>query len=231
MSEKNAPEAGSSPCALSEYQSKKLLAQYSIPITREMLAKDRDQAMDAAGEIGFPVVLKACGPSLMHKTEAGGVILNLNSAAEVGAAYDRMMAALASAAKEDLEGVLVAEMRSGQRELVMGLRRDPQFGPCVMVGFGGVMTEIVRDTVFRVAPFDQAEAEDMISELRSRPMLDAFRGEAPADMERLYRCLMALGDIGVAHPEIAEIDINPLKIDSMGQVIAVDALVVFSCPP
>jgi hypothetical protein len=100
-----------------------------------------------------------------------------------------------------------------------------------MVGFGGVMTEIVRDTVFRVAPFDRAEAEDMISELRSRPMLDAFRGEAPADMEGLYRCLMALGDIGLAHPEIAEIDINPLKIDPMGQVIAVDALVVFSCPP
>ena len=93
----------------------KLLAQYSIPITREMLARDRDQAMDAAGEIGFPVVLKACGPSLMHKTEAGGVILNLNGAAEVGAAYDRMMAALSSAAKEDLKGVLVAEMRSGQR--------------------------------------------------------------------------------------------------------------------
>lgn len=227
MNQKSYPEKDSPPRALSEHQSKKLLAQYHIPVTREILAKNRDKAVAAAETIGFPVVLKACGPELMHKTEAGGVALNLATAGDVAAAYDRVMTSLAPAAAKNLEGVLIGEMLSGQRELMLGLSRDPQFGPCVMIGFGGVMAEIVRDTVFRVAPFDRAEAEDMTDELKSRPMLDAFRGEAPADMETLWQCVLALGKIGVEHPEISEIDINPVKIGPRGQVTAVDALVVF----
>ncbi|MDA3834851.1 MAG: acetate--CoA ligase family protein [Spirochaetales bacterium] len=214
--------------ALSEYRSKKLLAEYGIPVTNEILVQNRDQAVAAAEKIGFPVVLKACGPELMHKTEAGCVELHLTSEAEVLAAYDRILSSVSLSLSRDFEGILVAEMLSGARELVCGLTREPQFGPCVMLGFGGVMTEIIQDTVFRVAPFDRAEAADMIWEFNSRAMLDAFRGEAPADTDAICQCLISLGKIGQEHPEISEIDINPLKIDPRGRIKAVDALVVFA---
>ncbi len=209
--------------ALSEHESKKMLAEYGIPVTQEILAQSKDQAVSAANEIGFPVVLKACSPELMHKSDAGCVELNLTSDDDVAKAYDRIL----SSASVELEGVLVSEMISGLRELVLGLTREPQFGTCVMLGLGGVMTEIFKDTVFRVAPFDQVEAEDMIKELKSRAMLDEFRGERPADMKAICQCLISLGKIGLENPDISEIDINPLKIAKDGQVTAVDALIIF----
>jgi succinyl-CoA synthetase beta subunit len=208
---------------LSEYESKKMLAEYGIPVTQEILAQSKDQAVTAANEIGFPVVLKACSPELMHKSDAGCVELSLTSDDDVAKAYDRIL----SSASVELEGVLVSEMISGLRELVLGLTREPQFGTCVMLGLGGVMTEIFKDTVFRVAPFDQVEAEDMIKELKSRAMLDEFRGERPADMKAICQCLISLGKIGLENPDISEIDINPLKIAKDGQVTAVDALIIF----
>ena len=213
-----------SPRTLSEYQSKLFLSEYGIPITREILAQNRDQAIAAANAIGYPLVLKACSPELMHKTEAGCVALNLASKDAVANAYDR----ITSSVTVNLDGVLVAEMIPGSRELVLGLTREPQFGGGVMLGLGGIMTEIFKDTVFRVAPFDRTEAEDMIRELKSFAMLEAFRGESPADMETICRCLMAVGKIGLEMPEISEIDINPLKILPTGDVKAADALVVYS---
>jgi len=212
--------------ALSEYQSKKLLVGYDIPVTDEILVQSRDQAVAAAKQIGFPVALKACSPELMHKSEAGCVELSLTSDDDVAQAYDRIW----SSTPVELEGLLVQEMIFGARELVLGLTREPQFGPCVMLGIGGVMTEIFKDTVFRVALFDRVEAEDMVNELKSRAMLNEFRGERPADINTICRCLMALGKIGQDHSDISEIDINPLKIAPDGRVKAVDALVVFNRP-
>ncbi len=226
MQAKNQSLINNSPRALSEYQSKKMLAEYGIPLTEEVLVQSRDQAVAAAEKIGFPVALKACSPELMHKSEAGCVELSLTSDKDVAHAYDRIVSAVAGAIPAELEGVLVAEMISGARELVLGLTREPQFGPCVMLGLGGVMTEIFKDTVFRVAPFDRVEAEDMINELKSRAMLDEFRGERPADVNTICQCLISLGKIGLENPDVSEIDINPLKIDQNGQVKAVDALVV-----
>jgi len=214
--------------ALSEYESKKMLAEYGIPVTEEILVQSRDQAVVAAKKIGFPVVLKACSPELMHKSEAGCVELSLTSDDDVANAYDRILSSISGSIAGELEGVLVSEMVSGARELVVGLTREPQFGPCVMLGLGGVMTEIFNDTVFRAAPFDRVEAEDMINELKSRAMLNEFRGERPADIKTICQCLLSLGKIGQDYPDISEIDINPLKIDKDGQVKAVDALVVFN---
>ncbi|MBC2717273.1 MAG: carboxylate--amine ligase [Desulfobacteraceae bacterium] len=219
-------EIESSHRALSEYESKKLLVEYGIPTADEILVQSRDQAVAAAKKIGFPVVLKACSPELMHKSEAGCVELSLTSDDDVAQAYDRILSSISVR----LEGVLVSEMISGVRELVLGLTREPQFGPCVMLGLGGVMTEIFKDTVFRVAPFDRVEAEDMVSELKSKAMLNEFRGESPADINTICRCLISLGKIGLENPDISEIDINPLKIDPDGRVKAVDALVVFNRP-
>lgn len=208
--------------ALSEYQSKQVLQAYGVPVTRELPAADAAAAVAAAREIGYPVALKACDAALMHKSEQGAVFLNLQSDTAVTAAYDLIRGRL----EIDPETMLVQEMVDGVRELVAGMMREPQFGPCVMVGLGGVMTEVLSDTAFRVAPFDTLEATDMIEELRCKKMLGAFRGQAPADLETLCRVLSAIGRIGLENDAVAEIDVNPLKIDPQGRVKAVDALIV-----
>ena len=210
--------------ALSETQSKKLLSAYGIPITREEIARSADEAAALAEGLGYPVVLKACSPELMHKTEAGGVEIGLKSTSEVREAYQRITGLV----RVPLEGILVQEMVRGPRELVLGLTRDAQFGPCVMFGLGGLMTEILNDTVFRVAPLDADEALEMMQEIRSKAILGPFRGQAAADLSTLGRSLIALGQIGLENPAVAEIDINPMTIDPEGRVKAVDALVVLN---
>jgi len=208
--------------ALSEFQSKKLLAAYGIPITVEYLAKSLDDGIALSERIGYPVVLKACSPDLMHKSESGGVELNLKNHQDIRAAYERII----KCGEDHFEGVLVQEMVNGPREIVMGMKRDAQFGPVVMLGLGGIMTEILKDITFRVAPFNRVEAEDMTAELRSRAVFKSFRGQAAADVETICRSLVALGELALENETIAEIDINPLIIDPNGNVKAVDALVV-----
>lgn len=208
--------------ALSEYTAKQLLAAYGVPVTREILAREKDQAVEAAGNIGYPVVLKACSPELMHKSESGAVVVGIENTEALMAAYDRVV----SATSAPLEGILIQEMVHGRRELVVGLNRDPQFGPCVMLGLGGVLTEAIKDIVFRVAPFNQNEALDMMDELRSKAILDSFRGEAAVDRTILGKTLQAVGQVALDHDAIAEIDINPIIIDARGNIKAVDALVV-----
>ncbi len=208
--------------ALSEYESKKLLHLYGIPVAREKLSRSADQAVSAAADIGFPVVLKACSPELMHKSERGCIELNLRSEGDVRKAYGRII----SSVDLELEGVLVQEMVSGQRELVVGLTRDPQFGPCVMLGIGGIMTEVFEDTAFRMAPFGKIEAKDMTEELRFKAILGAFRRQKPIDMDMLCRTLIAVGQIGLELDTVSELDINPMIITPEGRVVAVDALVL-----
>jgi succinyl-CoA synthetase beta subunit len=210
--------------ALSEYESKKLLSLYDIPVTKERLSHSADEAVAAAAALGFPVVLKACSPDLLHKSEHGCIELNLRSEEDVRKTYGRIVESV----DLDLEGVLVQEMVPGQRELVIGLIRDPQFGPCVMLGIGGMMTEIFEDTVFRMAPLDAIEAQDMTEELRFKKILGAFRGQKPVDMQTLCRTLIAVGQIGLERQPVSELDINPLIITPAGRLKAVDALIVLS---
>jgi succinyl-CoA synthetase beta subunit len=199
-----------------------LLSLYDIPVTRETLSRSADEAVSAAADLGFPVVLKACSPELMHKSERGCIELNLRSERDVREAYGRIIRSV----DLELEGVLVQEMVPGQRELVVGLNRDPQFGPCVMLGTGGMMTEVFKDTAFRMAPFGMIEAKDMAEELRFKAILGAFRGQKPADMDILCRTLIAVGKIGLELETVSELDINPMIITPEGRVVAVDALVV-----
>lgn len=210
--------------ALSEYESKQFLNAHGIPITREALATSPEDAVSAAETIGYPVALKACSSKLMHKSESGVIELGIKDESGVKSAYQR----ISGLVKSELDGILVQEMISGQRELVMGLTRDPQFGPCVMFGLGGVLTEVLNDTAFRVAPIDEIDALDMISEIRSRAILEPFRGQAAADQKTICNCLIALGEIGLKHEGVAEIDVNPLMIIPDGCVVAVDALVILS---
>ena len=208
--------------ALSEYESKKLLSLYGVPITREKLSRNAEEAISTAAELGFPVVLKACSPELMHKSEHGCIELNLRTERDVREAFERISKSI----DLKLEGILVQEMVSGQRELVVGLTRDPQFGPCVMLGLGGIMTEVFEDTAFRMAPLGMIEAKDMTEELRFKAIFGAFRGQRPVDMEMLCRTLVAVGQIGLDLEAVSELDINPMIVTPEGRVVAVDALVL-----
>ncbi len=209
--------------ALSEYESKLLLAKYGIRITVERLAKTADDATAAAAEIGYPVVLKACGPEITHKTERELVVVGVRNSEELRFAFDKINTNLGDTPSE---GVLVQQMISGERELVIGLIRDPQFGPCVMFGLGGIFTEILKDTSFRVAPITEEDALQMMDDIRAKDILGPVRRMAPADKPQLAKALVGLGQIGIEQDDVAEIDVNPLIIAQDGSPVAVDALVV-----
>jgi acetyl-CoA synthetase (ADP-forming) len=208
---------------LSEYESKLVLAAYGLPITNEKLAKTRDELIAAADKIGYPLVIKACSANIAHKTESGLIRVDVRNQEEAITAFDDILRRMDGADK----AVLVQEMIKGQRELVIGLTRDPQFGPCVMFGLGGIFTEILEDTVFRVAPLEKFDAMEMMQEIKARKILDAVRGLEAVDREILAEMLIKVGQIGIENEHVKEIDINPVII-SNGKPVAVDALVVLA---
>ena len=205
---------------MSEYDSIRFLSSFGIPVIREAVAHSADSAAAEALKIGFPVVLKVSGENLFHKTEVGGVVLNLRSEEDVKQESRRLLRI------QGCEALLVQEMIKGDRELVCGMTRDAQFGPCVMFGLGGILTELLRDVVFRIAPLTPRDAREMVKEIRARKIIEPFRGEPGVDMDVLAQTLVALGEIGLHYEAVLEIDINPLKIRSDGKPVSVDALVV-----
>lgn len=206
---------------LSEYEAKQVLAAYDIPITREILIKDKKNLEKAIEKIGFPLVMKGCSADIAHKTEKGLIHVDIRTATEAKKAFREIMAGM-----EGFEGgVLMQEMIKGRRELVMGLTRDPQFGPCVMFGLGGIFTEILRDISFRRAPLEIRDAHEMMQEIRGHKILDAVRGMEAADKKRLTDMLINIGRIGLEIPEISEIDLNPVILSGSKPVV-VDALIV-----
>jgi acetyl-CoA synthetase (ADP-forming) len=213
---------------LSEYESKRLLADAGIPIPEQRLVSSADEAVGAAEELGHPVALKLCGHGIAHKTERDLVRLDVAGAEEV---RDQAGQLLARRRPEESDaGVLVQAMVSGRRELIAGLTRDPQFGPCVMFGLGGVFAEVVRDVAFAVVPLEQHDAEGLIHALRHREILNALRGEPEADIAKLAHILEALGRIGEARPDVLSIDVNPLIL-SGSEPVVVDALVELDGDP
>jgi acetyl-CoA synthetase (ADP-forming) len=206
---------------LSEYESKLFLASYGLPVTDEQLAKTPEELIKAATKIGYPLVIKACAADIAHKTEKGLIRVDVRNDEEAKTAFDEIVASMNGAEK----AVLVQQLIRGQRELVIGLTRDPQFGPSVMFGLGGIFTEILEDTVFRVAPLEKFDAMDMMQEIKAHKILDAVRGLEAADRELLAEMLITVGQIGIENENIKEIDINPVII-SHGKPVAVDALVI-----
>jgi len=208
---------------LSEHESKLILTHYQIPIAKEKLCKDAKDLKEAAREIGYPLVLKGNAPDITHKTEKDLIRLDIRNEAEAGQAFNELMERMDGSSKT----VLVQEMVKGKREFLAGLTRDPQFGPCVMFGLGGIFTEILKDVSFRVAPFDRREALEMMAETKASKMLEAIRGMEAVDKNALGDILVRLGQIGLEQEKIKEIDINPLII-SGARPVAVDALIVLA---
>jgi len=206
---------------LSEYESKQVLASYHIPVTREELVDNAEELFKATGKIGYPVVMKGCSADISHKTEKGLIRVDVRNDEEALSAFKEITAAMDGTDK----AVLVQQLIKGQRELVVGLARDPQFGPCVMFGLGGIFTEVLKDTAFRIAPLEKRDALEMMQEIKAHKILEAVRGMAPADKDMLAGILIAVGQIGIENKIIKEIDINPVII-SAGKPVAADALVV-----
>jgi len=213
--------------ALSEYDSKRVLAAYGVPVTRERLVKTAAEAKAAAARFGYPVVLKGCAHDLLHKTEAGLVAVGLGSAKEVADAFER----LKKRAGKTFDGAfLVQEMVKGDRELMIGMIRDAQFGPSVMFGLGGIFTEILEDVSFRLAPMKSSDARAMMSEIRAAKILGAVRGMPAVDKAALGRAIVGVAKAAADNPQITEIDINPLIVAG-AKPIAVDGLIVLNGQP
>jgi acetyltransferase len=215
---------------LSEHESKRFLADFGVPLAREVLAVTPDAAAAAAAQIGFPVVLKLCGDAIAHKTERGLVRLGLGDASAVRAAAAELLAA--ARAEDGPVSLLVAEQVAGRRELIAGLVRDPQFGPCVLLGLGGILTEALGDVAFAAAPLSRAEARALVGRLRASHLVTgAFRGEPAGGVEAIAEVLVALGRVGVERSDVASVDLNPLLLRAHdGKPVAVDALVEFGEP-
>ncbi|MGW0631121.1 acetate--CoA ligase family protein [Streptomyces sp. NPDC002758] len=212
---------------LSEHAAKQLLRAYGIRVPREQLVTSAAGAVRAAAQVGYPVVMKASGARIAHKTELGLVKIGLTSASQVRDAY-RELTDIARYEGVSLDGVLVCQMIERGVEMVVGVTHDELFGPTVTVGLGGVLVEVLRDAAVRVPPFGEEQARDMLTELRGRALLDGVRGRPPADLDalvevvlRVQRMALELGD------DLAELDINPLVVLDRGQgAVALDALVV-----
>jgi len=211
---------------LSEYESKIVLASYDIPVTREIIIQKSDDIISAAHEIGYPVVMKGCSPEITHKTEKGLIRTDIRDDREALDTFNDIMAGM----NGSHGSILIQEMIKGKRELVIGLIRDPQFGPCVMFGLGGIFTEILKDVSFRLAPLEKRDTLEMMDEIKAHKILDAVRGMEPVDRELLSKMLINVGRIGVENDAIKEIDINPVII-SGSRPVSVDALIVLQSIP
>ncbi len=208
--------------ALTENESKQVLIEYDVPVIEEKKAASPDEAVSMALSIGFPVVLKGLGSSILHKTEMGLVHLNLKNPVEVKEAA----LAIEKNAGDKLEGFLVQPQVKGKREFVAGMFRDPHFGPVIMFGMGGIFTEAFSDVTFRIAPVTENDAEEMLDEIRAKVLLNEFRGEKAVNRKQIIKALTGLSRLSIEQPEIAEIDINPFIALPDGNLKAVDALII-----
>ena len=216
----------SSERVLCEVDAKAVLAEFGIPRIAEELVQSGEDALRAARRIGFPVALKAQSPDLLHKTEAGAVVLSLDTAAGVEAAYDRIMAGLPDDARRSFRGMLVQKMAAPGVETILGITRDPHLGPMVMIGLGGVLVEIMNDVVVAPVPITEARALELVRSLRGARIFDGVRGAPRVDVEGLAALAARLSRFAAQHAEsLEEVDLNPVIVHAQGLSI-VDALIV-----
>ena len=200
-----------------DFESRRILEAYDFAIPRSELAETADDAVRLAGEIGYPVVLKIASPDILHKTDVGGVRVGLESAQDVRDAFELMVyRAERYVPGATIWGALVQEMAPPALEVLVGMNRDPQFGPLVTFALGGIYVEILKDATFRIAPFSREDAEEMLEEIRARALLDGVRGAPPVDKEAIVDAILRIGQLVTDFPEIAELDINPFMAFEQG---------------
>ncbi|MDB9823226.1 acetate--CoA ligase family protein [Deltaproteobacteria bacterium] len=217
---------GTSTPVLDEIQCKKILKEIGINVTEPVLAKTKEEAVAAADNQGYPAVMKIISPQITHKSDIGGVKLGLNTADDVAGAYEEIMTtAMEKVPDATIEGISLQKMADPGLELVMGMAKDPQFGPMLMFGLGGTFVEVLKDISFRIAPLTEEDAGEMIRQIKAHAIIKGYRGQPPVDMEYLEELLMKLSKFVEQNPEIKEIDINPLIAYNKGAV-AVDARII-----
>jgi acetate---CoA ligase (ADP-forming) subunit beta len=213
---------------LNEVEAKAILQEAGIPATAATLATSRDESIHQADAMGYPVVLKVVSADIAHKSDAGGVQLNLQDSDAVGRAFDTIMANAREAAPgARIDGVSVQQMAKPGTEVIVGMTTDPQFGPVMMFGLGGIMVEVLKDVAFRLIPLTEKDARQMIDEIRGKPVLDGVRGQPPADVAALRATILKVSQFVEQHPEIRELDLNPVFAYPDG-ALAVDARIVVS---
>jgi len=198
---------------LLETEAKVICAEYYIPVTASKLAKNQEEAVEYAEQIGFPIVLKIVSPEIIHKSDAGGVMINLNTSSEVRNAYETI---LENAKKfnhaAEIVGVLVQEMAPPSTEVIVGAINDPQFGQTLMFGLGGIFVELLKDVTFRIAPLTQDDANEMITKVKAYPILKGYRNTPPSDIEAIINILLNTSKLVMDYPQIKEVDLNPILV-------------------
>src|SRR5438093_2389675 len=213
---------------LTEVESKQVLHEAGIPVALAVFAPDSTAAVQAAEKAGFPVVMKVVSPDVAHKSDVGGVRLGLESKKDVRLAFDEMMAAVKAAQPAArIEGVAVQRMAPAGTEVIIGMSKDPQFGPVLMFGLGGIFVEVLKDVAFRIVPLEPRDAREMIRELKAFAVLEGVRGQPGADLGALEEMLLTVSSFVEEHPEIEELDLNPVFAYQNGAV-AVDARIILS---
>jgi acyl-CoA synthetase (NDP forming) len=211
---------------LLETEAKTVCMGYGIPVTKFKLAKNEAQAVEFAEEIGCPVVLKIVSPDIIHKSDVGGVIINIKDANDAQNAYKQIMDNVKKHKPDaKIVGMLVQEMAPQSTEVIVGATKDPQFGPTLMFGLGGIFVEILKDVTFRIAPVTEDEAREMIKEVRAYPLLEGYRHVPPADIEAIVRILLNTSRLVMEHQEIKELDLNPIMVYEKGAK-TVDARII-----
>jgi acyl-CoA synthetase (NDP forming) len=213
---------------LNEVEAKELLKKAGIPVIETRLAKTKKEAVLLSKELGFPVVIKIISPDIVHKSDVGGVVLGLSSAAQVGRAYSQVI----SSVKENLpdariKGISVQKMAPPGVEIIIGMNRDPQFGPAIMFGLGGVLVEVLKDVAFRLVPVSRLDAAEMVREIKGYALLQGYRGQEPVDIKRLEEVIVKVSEFIEDNPQIEELDLNPL-VASGDSIVAVDARIVMN---
>lgn len=213
---------------LTEVESKQVLHEAGIPVALAVLAPDAKAAVQAAERAGFPVVMKVVSPDVAHKSDVGGVRLGLESKENVERAFNEIVAAvMAAQPNARIEGVAVQKMAPAGTEVIIGMSKDPQFGPVMMFGLGGVFVEVLKDVAFRIVPLEPRDAREMVREIKGFAVLKGVRGQPAADLAALESLILRVSKFIEAHPEVEELDLNPVRAYGDG-VIAVDARIVVS---
>lgn len=207
-----------------------ILKAYGIPVVKTVFAKTEDEAFRAAEEIGYPLVMKVVSPQISHKSDVGGIRLSLQNGSEVRAAYREMMESIPRKMPDAvLEGVQMQQMLSGGKEVIIGMIRDPTFGPMLMFGLGGVYVEILKDVRFAIAPVNEKEAREMITGIKTYPLLAGVRGAKPSDIGALVDTILEVSRLVCDFPQIEEFEINPMMVFEEGKgALAVDMRLTLS---